>query len=278
MHSRILNFALIACASLVSFGALAQAPSDAIKLGTTTATQLEPAYDVMYSAATTKNGDLVAVKVFGTFAKVDDFGTRSMVSEIQFDCKANQFSYAKVTVYEGPNLTGKGQDLPLNLLKEFQKNAVDKADPTMSVGALPFSMISKLKNAVCGATSGATSSAESNPAALAIKPAAALSQLCTVGVKSKFFWAADKKWYDGTVIDTKPDTCRVHYEGYGNEDDAWVTPENMRLLVLWQDGKKYPARVLNKQSQGKYLVKYEGYDDASNEVVDLSQLSIRPSR
>jgi hypothetical protein len=49
----------------------------------------------------------------------------------------------------------------------------------------------------------------------------------------------------------------------------------MRLLVLWSDGKKYPATVIRKQGN-KYLVKYDQYDASYNEVVELRQLSVRP--
>jgi len=293
---RRLNLALMAFASLISFSALAQVPADAVKLGTSKATQLEPAYDVMYSPALTKSGDQVIVKVFGTFAKTDDFGIRSMLSEIQFDCKASQFSFVKMTAYEAPNLSGKGKDFPPELYQDFQKLNVESADQSMSAGSLPFSMVAKLKSVVCGdSVSPATTNTVTSPAstpvlksatvtapettssATATAPVKSVSSLCTVGVKSRFFWPNDKKWYSGTVIDVRPDACLVHYDGYGNEDNGWVKPEHMRLLVLWKDGKKYPAVVLRKQSDKKYLVKYEGYDDSSNEVVDLVQLSIRPS-
>ena len=280
------NFVFFAFASLFSVSAFSQVPADAVKLGTSTATPLEPAYDVMYSPASTKNGDLVTVKVFGTFAKADDFGIRSMLSEIQFDCKASQFSFVKMTAYEAPNLSGKGKDFPSELYKDFQKLNVESADQSMSAGSLPFSMVAKLKSAVCGDSGSPPTTRVAPPPAAATTdsagatPSAAgknTSSLCAVGVKSRFFWPQDKKWYAGTVIDVRPDACLVHYDGYGNEDNGWVKPEHMRVLVLWKDGKQYPASVLRKQADKKYLVKYDGYDDSSNEVVDLAQLSIRPS-
>ena len=291
----------MALASLLAFSVNAQAPSDGVKLGTTTETTISPVFDVMYSPATIKSGDLVTVKVFGTYPKADDFGIRSMLSEVQFDCQANQLSITKISAYAEPNQTGKSENFPPEMLNEFQKLSVDKVDKTMTVGILPFSMVANLKAAVCGGSTTAsapdntpTTLAPSTLAPTTLAPstppsrsstaqntvpapapganAVADSSLCKVGMKSKFFWATDKKWYDGTVIDVKSDACRVHYHGYSKEDDAWVTPENMRLLVLWKDGKQYPAQVVRKQGPGKYLVKYDGYDSSSNEVVDLAQL------
>ena len=101
------------------------------------------------------------------------------------------------------------------------------------------------------------------------------AQLCTVGTKSRFFWPQDNKWYAGTVIEAASDQCKVTWTGYGRNQDSWVTPQNMRLLVLWTDGKRYPATVIRKQGN-KYLVKYDQYDASYNEVVELRQLSVRP--
>jgi hypothetical protein len=100
------------------------------------------------------------------------------------------------------------------------------------------------------------------------------SSLCRVGDKSDFFWPDDQTWYRGKVIDVKPNQCKVTYEGYNAEDDEWVGPERMRLLVLWSDGKKYAAKVLSRKG-GKYLVTYEGYASSEDELVDLNQLSIK---
>ena len=103
----------------------------------------------------------------------------------------------------------------------------------------------------------------------------ASAQLCTVGTKSRFLWPQDNKWYAGTVIEAASDQCKVTWTGYGRDQDSWVAPQHMRLLVLWADGKKYPATVIRKQGN-KYLVKYENYDSSHNEVVELRQLSVRP--
>ena len=103
----------------------------------------------------------------------------------------------------------------------------------------------------------------------------ASAQLCTVGTRSQFFWPQDNKWYSGTVIEAASDRCKVTWAGYGKDQNSWVTPENMRLLVLWADGKRYPASVISKNGN-KFLVKYDQYDASHNEVVELRQLSVRP--
>jgi len=100
------------------------------------------------------------------------------------------------------------------------------------------------------------------------------SSLCRVGDRSEFFFPDDQQWYPGKVIGVKPNQCKVAYDGYGSEDDEWVGPERMRLLVLWTDGKKYSAKVIYKKGN-RYMVTYEGYDSSDDELVDLSQLSIK---
>lgn len=43
------------------------------------------------------------------------------------------------------------------------------------------------------------------------------------------------------------------------------------VSILW-DGQWYPGTIISRQAGGGYLVSYDGYDDASNEVVDPSRL------
>jgi len=64
-----------------------------------------------------------------------------------------------------------------------------------------------------------------------------------------------------------------YWTGYSKDQDSWLTPQNMRLLVHLTDGKRYPANAIRKQGN-KYLVKYDQYDAIHNEVVELQQLSV----
>lgn len=103
----------------------------------------------------------------------------------------------------------------------------------------------------------------------------ASAQLCSVGLRNQFLWPQDNKWYLGTIVEAGFDQCKVSWDGYSRDQDSWLGPENMRLLVLWADGKRYPASVIGKRGD-KYLVKYDQYDASHNEVVELRQLSARP--
>lgn len=84
------------------------------------------------------------------------------------------------------------------------------------------------------------------------------------------------KWYRAKVIATDGDQLQVHYEGFDDSWDEWVGPDRVRpyqpaqfadgdpVEVRWDDGKWYPARVLQSW-YGLHLVRYDGYDASADE-------------
>jgi hypothetical protein len=105
-------------------------------------------------------------------------------------------------------------------------------------------------------------------------------------------------WYKARIIDARGAAYRVHYFGFEDSDDEWVTRRLFRMPTVasarnsrrasswdtseyrneadefrtgtnvevnWQ-GRWYPAKIL-KDQQGRHLVHYSGYDDSWNEWV-----------
>ena len=89
-------------------------------------------------------------------------------------------------------------------------------------------------------------------------------------------------WYKARVIDARGSQYLVHYYGYDDWDDEWVTAREIRNLqapqyaagarveVNWQ-GKWYPARVL-KVERGVHLIHYIGYDAGWDEWVSANRI------
>ncbi len=44
----------------------------------------------------------------------------------------------------------------------------------------------------------------------------------------RVFWPDDGQWYDATVLDGKLGIHRIHYKGYGDEWDEWVSPDRIQ--------------------------------------------------
>lgn len=95
------------------------------------------------------------------------------------------------------------------------------------------------------------------------------------------------KWYKARVIDVDGDQVQVHYMNFADSWDEWVGPERVRpyqpaqfakgdkVDVLWQtDGKWYPALV-RRGWYGLHLVRYEGFDAASDEWVGPGSIRLR---
>jgi hypothetical protein len=91
-------------------------------------------------------------------------------------------------------------------------------------------------------------------------------------------------WYKARVVDVRGGRYHVHYYGWEDSDDEWVTAAQIRNLksveyavgtsveVSWR-GKWYPARIL-KVERGVHLIHYVGYDDGWDEWVSAKR--IRP--
>ena len=91
-------------------------------------------------------------------------------------------------------------------------------------------------------------------------------------------------WYPAQIIDSDGGQFRVHYFGYEDSDDEWVTPDRVReadrpryavgtrVEVLWNK-EWYPARI-RACELGVHKIHYDGYDDSDDEWVSTAR--IRP--
>ena len=89
-------------------------------------------------------------------------------------------------------------------------------------------------------------------------------------------------WYKARVIDARGSQYLVHYYGFDDWDDEWVTARQIRNLqatqyaagarveVSWH-GKWYLARVL-KVERGVHLIHYVGYDNGWDEWVGPNRI------
>ncbi len=95
------------------------------------------------------------------------------------------------------------------------------------------------------------------------------------------------KWYRAKSIDADGDQLLVHYCGWDDTYDEWVGPERVRpyrpeqfgdgdkVDVLWDsDEKWYPATVV-RGWYGLHHVRYDGYDESSDEWVGPGRIRLR---
>lgn len=80
----------------------------------------------------------------------------------------------------------------------------------------------------------------------------------------------DVAWYRAQIIAVDGDRVKVHYVGYGDEDDDWRDPKDIRpyrpralpegtqVSARAHDGKWYPATVIEAW-YGLHRVRYDGY-------------------
>ena len=90
-----------------------------------------------------------------------------------------------------------------------------------------------------------------------------------VGDSAKVNWKG--KWYDAVIQDVSGTRFLIHYTGYDNSWDEWVTLERVKIQVKWK-GKWYRAKAL-KSAKGKVLIHYTGYDNSWDEWVGLDRIA-----
>ena len=123
-------------------------------------------------------------------------------------------------------------------------------------------------------------------------------------ISSRLEVHSEGDWYKARIIDARDGSYRVHYFGYEDADDEWVTRRQFRIPssnsniardsrsgvngqrqsseyrvganveVNWH-GKWYAAKILEARD-GRHLVHYAGYDDSWDEWVPNNRLR-RPS-
>lgn len=86
------------------------------------------------------------------------------------------------------------------------------------------------------------------------------------------------KNYPAVIKEAKNGFHYIHYSGYDNSWDEWVTydriytPERKKCSVEW-GGQWYPGEMLQQKS-GKYLVHYTGYGDDWDEWVGAERIKL----
>lgn len=93
-------------------------------------------------------------------------------------------------------------------------------------------------------------------------------------------------WYRGFIIDQKEGKFRIHYYGYEDSDDEWVTPKMIRspktssqykigdkVEVKWRN-EWYPAHILNIRG-GSHFISYDDSDVDENEWVSSKRIRRR---
>jgi len=122
-------------------------------------------------------------------------------------------------------------------------------------------------------------------------------------ISSRLEVRSEGDWYKAKVIDAREGSYRVHYYGFEDSDDEWVTRRQFRMAnssaiardsragangekqsilyriganveVNWH-GKWYAAKILEAK-EGRHLVHYAGYDDNWDEWVPDNRIR-RPS-
>jgi hypothetical protein len=89
-------------------------------------------------------------------------------------------------------------------------------------------------------------------------------------------------WWKGFITDSQNDKFKVHYYGWEDSDDEWVTAKQLRqpkitqyrvgeiVEVEWQK-KWYPAKVLEVKG-GTHYITYEGYGKEWDEWVSSKRI------
>ena len=107
------------------------------------------------------------------------------------------------------------------------------------------------------------------------------------GVGQRLEVIYDGSWYKAETIDADDDQWLIHYVNFDDSWDEWVDADRMRpyqpaqfaegdqVEVHWDtDGQWYPARVL-KGWYGLHLVRYDGFDESSDEWVGPRAIRLR---
>ena len=93
---------------------------------------------------------------------------------------------------------------------------------------------------------------------------------------------SDGEWYRAQIIDARGDEVLVHYYGYEQSDDEWVTADRLREVVytLYPVGssvevkwkrKWYPAKILDVHA-GIHKIHYEDYGSDWDEWVSAKRI------
>jgi hypothetical protein len=89
-------------------------------------------------------------------------------------------------------------------------------------------------------------------------------------------------WYRAQIVDGSEGLLRVHYFGYGDDEDEWLPPSNLRprhrpthnagtpVEVNWKS-EWYPARILAVE-HGLHHIRYDGFGPEWDEWVGAARI------
>ena len=95
-----------------------------------------------------------------------------------------------------------------------------------------------------------------------------------------------EQWYKAIITDARNGEYKVHYYGYDETDDQYLSADDLRrpqkqkqykigeLIEAKADGEWYPARVL-KVVGGAHLVSFDDYEEEWNEWLPSDQIRLR---
>ena len=94
---------------------------------------------------------------------------------------------------------------------------------------------------------------------------------------------SEDDWYKGYIADVKANKFKIHYYGFEQSDDEWVTSKMIRVsknAPAYKIGEKveiewkkqwYPATIVNVNG-GSHLVTYNGYGHDWDEWVTYKRI------
>lgn len=96
---------------------------------------------------------------------------------------------------------------------------------------------------------------------------------------------SEGEWYPAQIIDVRDDRCKVHFYGYEESDDEWVTADRLReqkrqvyrvgtRVEVFSDDEWWHAQVLDVRS-GIHHIQYDEWGEDWNEWVGPSRLRER---
>ncbi|MBN1283407.1 MAG: hypothetical protein JXA24_06525 [Proteobacteria bacterium] len=124
---------------------------------------------------------------------------------------------------------------------------------------------------------------------LALALAAHARAECKVGSKAQVLWKGS--WYPASVKKMKGDQAYIHYDGYNNSWDEWVSPERIKCTVAaaatakpasfsegdavsikWK-GTWYDAHVIGvNKKKDSWKIHYDGYNSSWDEWVGADRI------
>lgn len=107
------------------------------------------------------------------------------------------------------------------------------------------------------------------------------NQNTNIGRRVKVLWGGS--WYDATILDSRNSEYYIHYEGWSNSHNEWVTTDRVQFssyyIGQWveveQRGIWYAAHII-QVNNNQYYIKYDGWSDSYNEWVTSDR--VRPKQ